>query len=59
VGPISNGYASKKSFQCERSHGDLHDKLSITIYYHNIFSLNERANKIMQHFGKEFVSESS
>jgi hypothetical protein len=57
AGPISNGYTSKKSFQCERSHEDLHDKLRLTTYCHKVFSLDEGVNKILQHFGKEFVSE--
>jgi hypothetical protein len=57
MGPISNGYGSKKSFQCQTSRSNLHEIIPLSIYCHSSFRLNVRLKKIMPHFGKEFVSE--
>jgi hypothetical protein len=57
MGPISNGYGSKKSFQCQASRSNLHKIIPLRLCYHNSFSLNVGVKKIMSHFGKEFVSE--
>ena len=59
MGPISNGSTTKRSFQCEGSQADLHDKFRLTTCYQKTFILDEGPSKIMQHFGKEFVSEST
>ena len=56
MGPISNGSTTKRSFQCEGSQADLHDKFRLTTCYQKTFILDEGPSKIMQHFGKEFVS---